>query len=109
MDAAYKKRNIVGWDENRLQANPWYFKRLKNLVENEFGRGKKPEVDHIVPIALGGDTVGFDNHQILCYDCHKCKTKVDIGAIAQMKRDLKEKLETPKGELIHYPDFGEEI
>ena len=90
MDLAYKKRNIMGWDENRLQANPWYFKRLKKLVNNEFGRSKKPEVDHIVPIALGGDTVGFDNHQVLCFSCHKNKTKLDMGDIAQMKRDKKD-------------------
>ncbi len=89
MDAAYKKRNITGWCDKRLAANPWYFKRLKNLVNNEFGKSKKPEVDHIVPIALGGDVVGFDNHQVLCHECHKGKTKLDISAIAKMRREKK--------------------
>jgi len=90
MDAAYKKRNLVGWSESKLAANPWYFGRLKNLVEKEFGRKKKPEVDHIVPIALGGDVVGFDNHQVLCYECHKNKTKTDIGDIAKHRREKNE-------------------
>lgn len=89
MDASYKKRNLVGWDENRLGANPWYFGRLRRLVEKDFGRSKKPEVDHIVPIALGGEPVGFDNMQILCFACHKGKTKIDISAIAKMKREKK--------------------
>lgn len=90
MDKAYNKRNLVGWDENKEGANPWYFGRLKYRVEIEFGKNKKPEVDHIVPIALGGDVVGFDNHQVLCYDCHKNKTKIDISEIAKMKRDKKD-------------------
>ena len=61
------------------------------MVNNLHGRGKKPEVDHIVPLALGGDPVGFDNNQVLCYDCHKEKTKIDVGAIAKQKRIRKQK------------------
>lgn len=90
MNTAYKKRGLKGWDECDIEASPYYFSRLKYRVEIEHGRNKKPEVDHIVPIALGGDPVGFDNHQVLCYDCHKNKTKLDVSAIAQMRRDKKD-------------------
>jgi hypothetical protein len=55
---------------------PWYyFKRFKHRVEKEH----KPEVDHIVPISKGGDSLGLDNHNVLCYTCHKTKTKVDLS------------------------------
>lgn len=80
----YRKRNIRGFEEEGY-SNIRLFKLLKAVVENLHGRGKKPEVDHIVPIALGGDPVGFDNHQVLCYDCHKDKTKIDIKDIAKIK------------------------
>ena len=47
-----------------------YIKR-KSLPE------KRPEVDHIIPIHKGGASLGLDNHQVLCYECHKKKTKID--------------------------------
>lgn len=72
----YKKNDIP---------NERLFKRLKTMVF----KINRPEVDHVIPIALGGDPVGFDNHQILCYSCHKKKTKNDVGMIATMKRELK--------------------
>lgn len=38
---------------------------------------RKPEVDHIIPIYKGGSSIGLENHQALCYTCHKAKTKID--------------------------------
>lgn len=53
---------------------PWYyFKRLKDKAPE----GRRPEVDHIVPISKGGASLGLDNHQAICYTCHKAKTKID--------------------------------
>lgn len=61
-------------NETPLDKISWfYFKRLKNQVPEN----KKPEVDHIIPISKGGESLGIANHQVLCYDCHKTKTKVD--------------------------------
>lgn len=39
----------------------------------------RPEVDHIVPIYKGGQSIGLDNHQCICYTCHKVKTKTDLS------------------------------
>lgn len=50
-------------------------KRLKRQCVQAF----KPEVDHIEPIYKGGQSLGFDNHQAICYSCHKKKTKVDLS------------------------------
>lgn len=35
------------------------------------------EVDHIVPVALGGSASTLENLQTLCSECHKRKTKND--------------------------------
>lgn len=36
------------------------------------------EIDHVVPVALGGDVLGLENLQALCRDCHIAKTKIDL-------------------------------
>lgn len=52
----------------------WYvMRRLKFRITSD----RKPEVDHITPISKGGQSIGLDNHQAICYTCHKAKTKVD--------------------------------
>lgn len=52
-----------------------YMKTFKNNCPDD----KKPEVDHIIPISKGGQSLGFDNHQVICYSCHKSKTKKDLS------------------------------
>ena len=55
---------------------PWYyFKRLKLTVPGD----RLPEVDHVVPIYKGGNALGIENHQVLCFTCHKTKTKIDLS------------------------------
>jgi 5-methylcytosine-specific restriction endonuclease McrA len=54
----------------------WHFyKRLKEQVPKD----RRPEVDHIVPIYKGGTPLGIDNHQAICYTCHKSKTSKDLS------------------------------
>lgn len=45
-----------------------------------------PEVDHIIAIILGGHPWDYRNLQLLCSECHKKKTKSDIGIYAWWKR-----------------------
>lgn len=45
------------------------------------------EVDHIVPIALGGDKTADTNLQTLCSPCHKDKTAVEHGKTIRMGCD----------------------
>jgi len=42
-------------------------------------------LDHIIPIAMGGEEFNEDNLQILCKECNKIKTKKDMGDIARFK------------------------
>jgi hypothetical protein len=80
MDELIKKertrRPYVVENKAPIEELPWYyFKRLKRATP----KNHKPEVDHIVPIYKGGESLGLDNHNILCYTCHKNKTKIDLS------------------------------
>lgn len=52
-------------------------KRLMKILKYKTPTENSPEVDHVVPIKKGGQSIGFDNHQALCYRCHKNKSKLD--------------------------------
>ena len=57
-----------------------YNKLLPDSVRKVF-RPPKPvsfEVDHKLAIVNGGDEWDMDNLQILCVDCHRKKTKLDM-------------------------------
>jgi len=43
------------------------------------------EVDHIIPVALGGEMWNPENLHSLCNDCHKVKTKEDMIKIRKAK------------------------
>jgi len=46
----------------------------------------RPEYDHIIPDALGGEPV-LGNCQVLCSKCHRLKTSgQDVPQISKMKR-----------------------
>jgi hypothetical protein len=46
------------------------------------------ERDHMTPLALDGED-GPENEWYICADCHKVKTRADIGKIAKTRRILK--------------------
>jgi 5-methylcytosine-specific restriction endonuclease McrA len=58
------------------------------------------EVDHIVPIALGGDMWEDSNLQVLCRSCHKEKTKQDMKKIVEQRKGYNDItfFKTQKGE-----------
>ena len=53
---------------------------VKCCKKNHFGCGKQYEscqqleIDHIIPISMGGPVCDIGNMQLLCRDCHKLKT-----------------------------------
>jgi HNH endonuclease len=51
--------------------------RLMKILKYKAPSDRLPEVDHIVPIYKGGQSLGLDKVRCLCYLCHKAKTKVD--------------------------------
>lgn len=50
---------------------------LMRRIKSKSEQGREPEVDHVVAISKGGQSLGFENHQAICKTCHKVKTKVD--------------------------------
>ena len=46
-------------------------------------------VDHIIPIALGGEEFNESNLQTLCGICNREKTKVDQAKIAELRHKIK--------------------
>lgn len=70
-----KDKELLGRDFDPETLPFYYFKRLKNIIPDEF----RIEVDHVIPIYKGGDSLGLENHQLICFTCHKEKTKKDLS------------------------------
>lgn len=65
-------------DNWRTKSSYWIAHRLKDHMHmNDLPH--RLEVDHIVAISKGGTSLGLDNHQAICYTCHKTKTKQDLS------------------------------
>lgn len=47
---------------------------------------RRPEVDHIKALALGGSLSEISNLRVLCPPCHRRKTAQDAGEIAGARR-----------------------
>ena len=61
-------------------------KGLCSICSLKIDAGKSWDIDHILPLALGG-TNDLENLQILCRSCHRSKTaKDDVPRIAKTKR-----------------------
>lgn len=69
------KCKLCGYDYSAVKAAVFVGKSAKKraLIPED----RRPEVDHIVPISKGGQSLGLENHQCICYTCHKAKTKID--------------------------------
>jgi 5-methylcytosine-specific restriction endonuclease McrA len=57
-------------------------------------------LDHIIPIAMGGDQWARENLQCLCEKCNKWKTAKDMGRIAQYRHIGKVKNDTHQLKLF---------
>lgn len=69
--------------------NSWYWVRKDVLRRDRYTcqicrkRMKKRflDVDHIIPVQMGGQLFDKKNLRTLCKDCHKSKTKLDAEAL----------------------------
>lgn len=70
----------------------WYWIRKDVLRRDRYTcsickkrlRKKYLDVDHIIPIRMGGDLYDKANLRTLCKDCHKKKTRLDNEALTGM-------------------------
>lgn len=51
---------------------------LVKVLKSRCDKEHRLEVDHIIPIFKNGNSLGIDNHQAICYTCHKTKTSKDL-------------------------------
>lgn len=65
-------------DTWRTTFSYWLMVRLKSDLQ-AYDKPHRLEVDHIVPIYKGGQSLGLENHQAICYTCHKTKTSKDLS------------------------------
>lgn len=79
---------------DRLPGYKWEELRRKILFRDDIcvicKKEVSMEVDHVVPVALGGSD-SEDNLQGLCVDCHKKKTSQDIEKVKRARRFKKYK------------------
>jgi 5-methylcytosine-specific restriction protein A len=57
----------------------------------EVGGRLRAEFDHIIPLILGGEN-RETNLQLLCHECHKAKTQLDVKLKAKVARVRKRHL-----------------
>jgi 5-methylcytosine-specific restriction enzyme A len=69
--------------------NSWFWVRKDVLKRDKYKcsickkrfRKKELDVDHIIPVRIGGDLFDKNNLRTLCKICHKAKTKLDLWAL----------------------------
>lgn len=87
---AGEAKRPYGWveakDTWRFKFNFWLAKKLKYVMAKT-DKDRRLEVDHILAISKGGQSVGLGNHQAICHLCHKEKTKVDNSGPRKKKLD----------------------
>jgi 5-methylcytosine-specific restriction endonuclease McrA len=79
---------VQGWEDLRLKVLQ---RDNFKCVKCDESTRRELEVDHIIPIALGGAEWDMDNLQTLCIEHHKEKTREDIAKLAQVTRGIKDR------------------
>lgn len=90
-------------NDNLFVRRHWLVPDKIRRKTDEYVHGRY-EVDHIVPIALGGEMWDIENLQILCHNCHKKKTKKDMNDLKNMKEENKIKQISEKHKKIILKD-----
>ena len=76
--------------------NSWFFVRKDVLRRDRYTckickqrlRKRFLDVDHIIPIQMGGQLFDKENLRTLCKDCHKSKSKLDSEALSEIKDEI---------------------
>lgn len=106
--AAYLERTVFWWEDYRYRAaRAADYKCARcgiDCRDPKYAWNYIGTVDHIVPIALGGDEFDLANLQLLCKACDRKKTKDDMATIAAVRREIKR---IQPGQTILGLDSGE--
>ncbi len=77
--------------------NSWYWVRKDVLRRDSYRccickkrfRKRELDIDHIIPVQMGGELFSKDNLRTLCRDCHAAKTSLDREALKPAELDRK--------------------
>lgn len=77
------EQTVARWNNESSYWEPWDYRNKFSWhhikeVKHRAPKDRRLEVDHIIPIYKGGQSLGLDNHQAICYTCHKTKTSQDL-------------------------------
>jgi len=75
--------------EEFVRNNSWFWvrkdvlrrDRYKCSICNKRYRKNYLDVDHIIPVRMGGQLLQKENLRTLCKECHKAKTNLDSYAL----------------------------
>lgn len=67
---------FIKWRQKGLCARCSYDFKTK-IKKRHDGTDDQGEIDHVKPIYQGGFPLGWNNHQLLCGECHRIKTSED--------------------------------
>lgn len=82
------KNRVLKKREIRTEKSEYkYNDRIYYSCESCNEETKKPEVDHIIAIILGGHPWHEYNLRVLCHDCHNIKTKSDLQVLSWWRRE----------------------
>jgi len=78
-----------------MRDNSWFFVRKDVLRRDRyrcsicFVRKRKNllDVDHIIPVQMGGGLFDKQNLRTLCRECHKAKTKLDREGLKELTQE----------------------
>lgn len=81
----------------RTEFSYWVVTKIKDRMHST-DLPHRIEVDHILAISKGGQSLGLENHQAICFACHKVKTKVDLSGRRKNHEKTSESIENVPSE-----------
>jgi 5-methylcytosine-specific restriction endonuclease McrA len=78
-----------------VRSNYWYFVRKDVLKRDNYRcsicrerkRKRELDVDHIIPVQMGGQLLDKANLRTLCKECHKAKSELDREALSSVRNE----------------------
>lgn len=78
-------RHKLEISQSKLKKELYLISNLCYLCLKEYSIGNL-ELEHKVPVMLGGNIIDKSNLGLVCSKCHKKKTKIDIKIIGSLKK-----------------------
>jgi hypothetical protein len=81
----FTNRNKRDVSINKLKNGLFLINNQCYLCDKEFYNIRELELEHKIPVMLGGDITDINNLALVCRKCHKGKTIIDLKIIRGLK------------------------